>query len=150
MMAMFLFLGIYIFNSGARGSGAATIALASLFLINAEGKSSFALFFTVMVLTSLTTIVRSLWLRAVIFLAPLLVLNLLSVGTVMNESLANIAKLLPFDTEFHRPHRYLDIRVSGAAIAAADRIRLFGFLGLQFDPGSSARHGMGRVCLAQS
>jgi O-antigen ligase len=100
MMAMFLFLGIYSFKSGARGSGAAIIALASLFLINAEGKSSTALFFTVLVLTSLTTIVRSFWLRAVIFLAPLLVLNLLSVGTVMNESLANIARLLPFDTSF--------------------------------------------------
>jgi O-antigen ligase len=100
MMAMFLFLGIYVFKSGARGSGAAIIALASLFLVNAEGKSSTALFFTVLILTSLTTVVRSLWLRTVIVLAPLLVLNLLSVGTVMSEGLADIARLLPLDTSF--------------------------------------------------
>jgi len=100
MMAMILFFGIYIVRSGARLSGAAIIVLASLFLLNAEGKSSTALFFTVLTLTSLTAVVRSFWLRAVILLTPLLVLNLLSVGTVMSEGLADIAKLLPLDTSF--------------------------------------------------
>ncbi len=100
VMAMLLFLGIYVVRSGGRLSGGAIIALSFLFLLKAEGKSSFALFFTVLVLTSLTAVVRSLWLRAVILLVPLLVLNLLSVGTVMNEGLAGIAKMLPFDTTF--------------------------------------------------
>ncbi|WP_213773166.1 O-antigen ligase [Bradyrhizobium sp. dw_78] len=100
MMAMLLFIGIYIIRSGWRWPGAAIIALASLFLVNAEGKSSTALFFIVMALTSLTSRIRSFWLRAVMFLAPLLMLNLLSVGTVVSETLADIAKLLPLDTSF--------------------------------------------------
>ena len=33
-------------------------------------------------------------------LTPLLLLNLLSVGTVMVEGLADVAKLLPLDTTF--------------------------------------------------
>ncbi len=100
VMAMLLFLGIYIIRSGARLSGGAITVLASLFLLKAEGKSSFALFFAVLALTSLTAVVRSFWLRAVMLLGPLLILNLLSVGTVMNQGLADIAKMLPLDTTF--------------------------------------------------
>jgi O-antigen ligase len=100
VMAMLLFLGIYIIRSGLRLSGGAIIALSSLFLLKAEGKSSVALFFIVLALTSLTAIVRTFWLRAVMLLVPLLILNLLSVGTVMNQGLADIAKMLPLDTTF--------------------------------------------------
>jgi O-antigen ligase len=100
MMAMLLFLGIYIARSGAWLSGIAIIGLASLFLLYSAGKSSLALCFAVLALTSLTTVVRSFWLRAVMFLAPLVLANLLSVGTVMNEGLAEIAKMLPLDTSF--------------------------------------------------
>jgi O-antigen ligase len=100
MMAMLLFLGIYIVRSGAWLSGIAIIGLSSLFLQYSAGKSSLALCFAVLALTSLTTVVRSFWLRAVMFLAPLVLANLLSVGTVMNEGLAEIAKMLPLDTSF--------------------------------------------------
>jgi O-antigen ligase len=100
VMAMLLFLGIYIVRSGATLSGAAIIALASLFLLYSAGKSSLSLCFAVIVLTSLTAVVRSLWGRAMMLLMPLLLLNMLSVGTVMSESLAEIAKLLPLDTSF--------------------------------------------------
>jgi O-antigen ligase len=53
-----------------------------------------------LLLTSVTSVVRSFWLRAIILLTPLLLLNLLSVGTVMLEGLAGISKLLPFDSTF--------------------------------------------------
>ncbi|HEV3499857.1 MAG TPA: O-antigen ligase [Bradyrhizobium sp.] len=100
MMAMLLFLGIYIVRSGAWLSGIAIIGLSSLFLQYSAGKSSLALCFAVLALTSLTTVVRSFWLRAVMLLAPLLLANLLSVGTVMSEGLAEIAKMLPLDSSF--------------------------------------------------
>lgn len=100
VMAMLLFLGIYIVRSGAWISGSAIIALASAFLLNTAGKSSVSLTFAVLVLTSLTSVVRSFRLRAVMLLAPLLLLNLFSVGTVMNEGLAGIANMLPLDTSF--------------------------------------------------
>jgi O-antigen ligase len=100
MMAMLLFLGIYIVRSGAWLSGTAIIALASLFLLYSAGKSSLVLCLAVLVLTSLTTVIRSLWLRAAMLLTPLVLLNLLSIGTVMSDGLAEIAKLLPLDASF--------------------------------------------------
>ena len=100
MMAMLLFLGIYIVRSGGWLSGPAIVCLASLFLLYSAGKSSLTLGFAVLLLTSLTALVRSFWLRTVMLLAPLLLLNMLSVGTVMNEGLAEIAKALPLDSSF--------------------------------------------------
>ena len=100
VMAMLLFLGIYIIRSGAWLSGGAIIALASLFLVNTAGKSSMTLAFIVLALTSLTSVVRSFWLRAVMLLTPLLLLNLLSVGSVLFDGLADAAKLLPLDSSF--------------------------------------------------
>lgn len=100
MMAMLLFLGICIARSGAWLSGAAIIALTSLFLLYSGGKSSLMLCVAVLVLTSLTAVIRPFWLRALLLLTPLVLLNLLSVGTVVNESLAEIAKRLPLDSSF--------------------------------------------------
>jgi O-antigen ligase len=100
IMAMLLFLGIYIVRSGAWLSGAAIIGLASLFLLYSAGKSALTLCFAVLLLTSATSFVRSFWLRAVMLLTPLVLLNLLSVGTVMFDGLAEIAKLLPLDSTF--------------------------------------------------
>jgi O-antigen ligase len=100
IMAMLIFIGIFVARKGGRWPGIAIIALSALFLIKAEGKSSTALLLVVLALTSMTVLVRSFWLRAVMLLAPLLILNLLSVGTVMDDRLAEIAKLLPLDTSF--------------------------------------------------
>jgi O-antigen ligase len=100
VMVMMLFLGIYITSSGFRVSGLASMALATIFLINAGGKSALALCIGVLVLSSLAAIVKSFWLRAIMLLLPLLVLNMLSVGTVMSDHLAEIADALPLDTSF--------------------------------------------------
>jgi O-antigen ligase len=100
MMAMLLFLGIYVVRSGAWISGAVIICLASLFLVYSAGKSSLTLCFAVLLLTSFTSVIRSFWLRAVMLMGPLVLLMMLSIGTVMNDSLAEIAKALPLDTSF--------------------------------------------------
>ena len=100
VMAMVLFLGIYVARSGAWFSGAAIVGAASLFLFYSAGKSSLTLCLTVLVLTSLTSVVRSFWARAVILLTPLVLLNMLSVGTVLNDGLAEVAKMLPLDSSF--------------------------------------------------
>jgi O-antigen ligase len=100
VMAMVLFIGIYVARSGAWLSGIAIVALASLFILHSGGKSSFALSFAVVALTSLVAVVRPFWLRVGITLAPLLLLNLLSVGSVVSEQLAEISKLLPVDSSF--------------------------------------------------
>ncbi|MBU6461939.1 MAG: O-antigen ligase family protein [Bradyrhizobium sp.] len=100
VMAMLVFLGIYIVRSGAWLSGIAIIALSALFLIKAEGKSSTALLLIVLGLTQLTIVVRSFWGRAAMMLTPLLIMNLLSVGTVMSTGLAEIVSMLPIDPTF--------------------------------------------------
>lgn len=100
MMAMLLFFGIYIARSGAWLAGGTVVGLTALFLLGAEGKSALVLCFSVLVLTSLTKLVRSFWLRAVLLLTPLVLLNMLGLGTVMSDSLASIAKALPLDTSF--------------------------------------------------
>ncbi len=129
VVAMLLFLGIYIARSGAWLSGATIIALASLFLLNAAGKSSLTLCISVLLLTSLTSVFRSLWVRAILLLTPLLLLNLLSIGTVMSDGLAGLARLLPLDSDLHRPHRHLDLCPAVAAAAAGHRLWLRGLLG---------------------
>jgi O-antigen ligase len=100
MMAMILFLGIYFIRAGGWISGVAVICLASLFLFYSAGKSSLTLCFTVLLVTSLTSVIRSFWGRAVMMLLPLVLLNMLSVGTVMSDTLAHIASLLPLDASF--------------------------------------------------
>lgn len=100
IMVMVLFLGIYAIRSGLWISGAAIIALASLFLFYSAGKSSLTLCLAVLVLTSATSVIRSLWLRAVVLLTPLLLLNLFSIGTVLFEGLSAISSVLPFDSTF--------------------------------------------------
>jgi O-antigen ligase len=100
MMAMMLFIGIYVIRSGAWLSGVVIVALASLFLLFSAGKSSLTLCFSVLALTSLATVVSSFWLRAVILLTPMLVLNAIGIGSVMNDTLAEISRQLPLDSSF--------------------------------------------------
>src|SRR5262249_39286251 len=100
VMAMLLFLGIYVVRAGARLLGAAVIVLASVFLLKSAGKTSSGLIFVVLALPSLPAVIRSFWLRAILLLAPLVLLTLFSIGTVMSDRLGEIAKLLPLDTSF--------------------------------------------------
>ncbi len=100
MMAMLLFIGIYVLRSGAWIAGLAILTLSSVFLLNTTGKSSLALCVLVLMLSSLTTRFRSPWLRAIIVLTPLVLLNVFSVGTVMSDTLAELVSKLPFDTSF--------------------------------------------------
>src|SRR5580700_7112847 len=100
VMAMMLFLGIYIASSGLYIAGLASAAMAAIFLINAGGKSTLVLCVVTLALSSLAAIVRSFWLRAIMLLSPLLLLNMLSVATVMSDRLAAIAAAMPFDSSF--------------------------------------------------
>jgi len=100
VMAMMLFLAIYMMSSGLVLAGLASAAMSAIFLVNSGGKSALALCVVTFALSAMTVIVRSFWLRAILLLSPLVILNLLSVGTVMSDRLAAIADTLPFDTSF--------------------------------------------------
>jgi O-antigen ligase len=71
-----------------------------VFLFFAAGKSSTALCLVVLVLSGLVSAARTFRVRALLCLAPLVVLNLMSVGAVVNPTLASVARSLPFDASF--------------------------------------------------
>ncbi len=100
MMGMLLFIGIYVWRSGAWISGTAIMALSAIFLVNTNGKSSIALSVLVLAVSSFVPQIRSLWFRAIFLLTPLVLLNVFTLGTVMNDTLADIVSKLPVDTSF--------------------------------------------------
>jgi O-antigen ligase len=100
IIAMLLFYSVAFIRTGRWISGVIVIGLSSLFLYYAAGKSSLALCIAVLVLTSLTSVIRSFAGRVVLLLTPLLLLNMLGVGTVMSDGLALVAKMLPLDASF--------------------------------------------------
>ena len=122
---------------------------ASLFLLYSAGKSSLTLCFAVLLLTSVTSVVRSFWLRAIMLLTPLLLLNMLSVGTVMSEGLAEIAKLLPLDSTFTGRTDIWTFALQSLHARLLDRLRLCVLLGQQRHPEPAGRQGMGGLRRAQ-
>lgn len=100
VMALFCFIGLYAATSGAPIAGSAIFLLAFVFLVFTGSKSSLAMCIVVLAITSVVARLPSPRARAVICLTPLVAINLLSVGTVVSEGLANVAHLLPFDTSF--------------------------------------------------
>ena len=146
---MILFLGIFAIRCGAWLSGGAIVALSLLFLVYSAGKSSLTLCFAVLLLTSLTAVVRSFWARALMFLLPLLLLNLLSIGTVMFEGLAEIAKLLPLDSTFTGRTDIWNFGLQSLQTRLATGLWLLGLLGQHRHSKSAGRQGMGGLRLAQ-
>jgi O-antigen ligase len=100
VMAILVFIGVYVVRAGGWISGTFVVALASVFLLFTAGKSSFALCLGVLILTSVAAVIPWLWVRALTLFSPLLLLNMLSIGTVMSDTLANIADHLPLDASF--------------------------------------------------
>ena len=100
MMAMLLFLGIYVMRAGSWLAGGIAVGLTLVFFVNTEGKSSLVLCVVVLALTSFAASIRSLWGRAIVLLAPLVLLNMIGIGSVMSEHLAAVSKALPVDATF--------------------------------------------------
>jgi len=100
VMAMLVFVGIYLTRSGAALAGPLISGLSVIFLFFTGGKSATALCILILVLAGLVSAARTFRFRAVLCLLPLIVLNLLSIGTVVSPALAAIARSLPFDTSF--------------------------------------------------
>ena len=100
IMAMLIFVGLYLTSRKSLISGIAIAGLSSVFLVFSGGKSAMGLFVLTLVLSSLVYALKSLWLRAIVCFLPLLTLNALTVGSVFDDRLAEVVKLLPIDTTF--------------------------------------------------
>lgn len=100
IMAMLVFVGLYLTSRKSLISGIAITGLSSVFLVFSGGKSAMGLFVLTLLLGSLVYALKSLWLRATVCFVPLFTLNALTVGSVFDDRLAEIVKLLPIDTTF--------------------------------------------------
>ncbi|MCK1362382.1 O-antigen ligase [Bradyrhizobium sp. 199] len=100
VMTILVYVGIYLSAVGAFVMGPAIAALAGIFLIFTGGKTSSVLCLAIYVLASLVYVTPGLWLKRIICFVPLIVMNLLTVGSVLSTSLVVMTRLLPLDPTF--------------------------------------------------
>lgn len=100
VMAVLVYVGLYLARSGLAIPGLSIVLLAGGFLLGTGGKSATALCLATGLLVVAVARTRSFWLKAIICLLPMVVMNLLSVGSAVNDALLSIVKLLPIDSSF--------------------------------------------------
>lgn len=100
VMTILVYVGIYLSAVGSFVMGPAIAALAGIFLIFTGGKTSSVLCLAIYVLASLVYVTPGLWLKRIICFVPLIVMNLLTVGSVLSPALGAMTRLLPLDPTF--------------------------------------------------
>lgn len=100
VMTILVYVGIYLASVGSFVMGPAIAALAGIFLIFTGGKTSSVLCLAIYALASLVYVTRSLWLKRIISFVPLILMNLLTVGSVLSPALGTVTRLLPLDPTF--------------------------------------------------
>jgi O-antigen ligase len=99
-MSILVYLGIYLTAVGSFIMGPAIAVFAGIFLIFTGGKTSSVLCLAIYALASLVYVTRSLLLKRIICFAPLIIMNLLTVGSAASPGLAAITRVLPVDPTF--------------------------------------------------
>ncbi|WP_128929122.1 O-antigen ligase family protein [Bradyrhizobium guangxiense] len=100
VMTILVYVGIYLSAVGSFVMGPAIAALAGVFLVFTGGKTSSVLCLAIYVLASLVYVTPGLWLKRIICFVPLVVMNLLTVGSVLSPALGAMTRLLPLDPTF--------------------------------------------------
>ena len=100
VMTILVYVGIYLCGVRSFVMGPAIAMLAGIFLIFTGGKTSSVLCLAIYALASLVYVTRSLWLKRIICFVPLIVMNLLTVGSVLSPALGAMTRLLPLDPTF--------------------------------------------------
>ncbi|MBH5391131.1 O-antigen ligase family protein [Bradyrhizobium diversitatis] len=100
VMTILVYVGIYLSAVGSFVMGPAVAALAGIFLIFTGGKTSSVLCLAIYALASLVYVTPGLWLKRIICFVPLILMNLLTVGSVMSPALGAMTRLLPLDPTF--------------------------------------------------
>ena len=116
IMAMLVFVGLYLASRRAIISGAVIASLSAFFLISTGGKSAMALCAFAFVLSVLVVATKNFLVRACLCFLPLLCLNLSTVGSVFSERLSSLVKLLPFDSTFTGRTEIWEFAVSSLAL----------------------------------
>jgi len=99
-MAIIVLLGIYLARTSSMLAGALIVALAGTFLFFSEGKSALTLLVVVLLLAHIVSRANQLWTKCLLCFGPVLLINIVAVGSVVSATLADVMKLLPFDATF--------------------------------------------------
>lgn len=99
-MAMLIYLGIYLTKTRLFISGIVITAAAGLFLLNSGGKSATALCLLILFLVQIVSRARSYWLKFTICFVPVILMNALTVGSVVSDTIASFISSLPIDVTF--------------------------------------------------
>lgn len=100
LMVVFVFVGLLAMQAGNRMLGIALAVLSTLFLAGTQSKTSAALFPAVIVATSLCSWLRGTLARALLLLAPLVLLLLVSVGSLFLPPVKTLVSSLTQDATF--------------------------------------------------
>jgi O-antigen ligase len=100
VMAVFVYTGWFAIRIGRPLAGGAVAVAAFIFLIFSGGKSELALLFVVPMVAALVAHAGSIWLKAILALAPLLMLIFLTIGAVESTTAQAILRALSIDPTF--------------------------------------------------
>lgn len=100
VMSILVYVGVYLGAAGSFVMGPVIAVMAGMFLLFTGGKTSTVLCLLVYLLASLVYVTRSLWLKRIICFLPLILMNLLTVGSVLSPALGTITRALPIDSTF--------------------------------------------------
>jgi O-antigen ligase len=99
-MVILAYIGLYLTFAGRILTGSVILIFAGIFVVFAGGKSAGALSLAMLALAHIINATKGLWLKRIVCFAPLIVMNCLTVGTVMNDTLKSITERLPIDATF--------------------------------------------------
>ncbi|WP_211912090.1 O-antigen ligase family protein [Tardiphaga alba] len=100
VMAILIYLGLYLIRTELTVAGILITAAAVIFMLNSGGKSSTGFCVAILLLVQIVSRVRGFAMKCAICFAPLLLMNVLAVGSAISPALAGIVATLPIDTTF--------------------------------------------------
>lgn len=100
VFSLFVFVGFFVARCGFAPAGLAIVGLSLVFMLFAGGKSALGLAGLAMAVAAFWQWRNGGWLRIVLALAPIVVINLLGVGSVLFPGIAALTHALPVDPTF--------------------------------------------------
>ena len=96
----FIFLGLFVARSGLPVTGLVLTGASVVFVVFAGGKSALALLVLTLVMIAIWRWLGRGVLRVALVLAPVVMLNLIGVGSVLMPAIGTLVRALPIDSTF--------------------------------------------------
>ena len=100
VMSLFVLQGLFVARRGFAPLGWAVVAGSAVFLLFAGGKSALALVVVTLGTSHLWAIMPPRWPRVAVIFAPVLLLNLVGLGSVLLPPVGAVVQALPIDATF--------------------------------------------------